>query len=73
MEITDPNKHLSYSQVIFNQLLSIPDGQRFKDCLQCGTCAGVCPFGAWMDYAPRKMIATIRFDDFKTVLNTDSV
>jgi len=73
MATTDPANNLSFTKVFFNSLLELPDGERLKTCLQCGTCAGICPYGLWMDYPPRKMIATLESDLFDEVLNAETV
>ena len=31
-------------------VLQTPDGKRILTCIQCGTCAGTCPYGEYMDY-----------------------
>jgi len=56
----------------YNQVLTAtPDGERLKQCLQCGTCSGICPHGFAMDYPPQLLIATLRADDFTSVLKSD--
>jgi Fe-S oxidoreductase len=37
-------------------LLATPEGQQIMTCLQCGTCAGACPYGEYMEYPPRAVI-----------------
>ena len=37
-------------------LLATPEGHRIMSCIQCGTCAGACPYGEHMDYPPRLVI-----------------
>jgi len=37
-------------------LLSTPEGQQIMTCLQCGTCAGACPYGEFMEFPPRAII-----------------
>ena len=44
----------------WNQVRSIPDGQKLKECLQCGTCTGSCPVSYAMDITPRETIALLR-------------
>ncbi len=41
-------------------LLATPEGQQIMSCLQCGTCAGACPYGEHMDYPPRQVINMLR-------------
>lgn len=44
----------------WNQVKSIPDGQKLKECLQCGTCTGSCPVSYAMDITPRQTVALLR-------------
>jgi len=37
-------------------LLATPEGHTIMSCLQCGTCAGACPYGEHMEYPPRQVI-----------------
>ncbi|RMD90488.1 MAG: 4Fe-4S dicluster domain-containing protein [Calditrichaeota bacterium] len=39
---------------------SVPDGEKLRDCIQCGTCSGICPMSIYMDYTPRRIIAMAR-------------
>lgn len=43
-----------------NQIASIPGGDKLYNCIQCGTCSGMCPLSPHMDYTPRQIIAMIR-------------
>ena len=36
--------------------MATPEGHQIMTCLQCGTCAGACPYGEYMEYAPRAVI-----------------
>jgi Fe-S oxidoreductase len=63
----------SVSEKFFDSLYELTDGERFKTCLQCGTCSGVCPFGYLMDFPPGRMIAWLRADIFEEVTQTDTV
>jgi dimethylglycine catabolism B len=63
----------STGKTFFNSLYELKDGERFKTCLQCGTCSGICPFGFIMKFPPGKMIGALRADIFDQVLKADSV
>jgi len=39
---------------------SIPGGEKLSDCIQCGTCSGMCPLSPYMDHTPRQIVAMIR-------------
>jgi len=41
-------------------LLATPEGRQIMTCLQCGTCAGACPYGEYMEYPPRAVINMLR-------------
>jgi heterodisulfide reductase subunit C len=66
------NEKLSVSQVFWNSLMELPDGKKFRQCIQCGTCAGVCPYGRWMQTTPRKIIAALRMNEFEDILTSDT-
>ncbi|MDX9859126.1 MAG: 4Fe-4S dicluster domain-containing protein [candidate division Zixibacteria bacterium] len=42
------------------EIASIPGGDQLFNCIQCGTCSGMCPLSPYMDYTPRQIIAMIR-------------
>ena len=73
METTTHAKSQSFSKEFFDSLYEIPDGERFKTCLQCATCSGACPFGYLMDFPPGRMISYLRAGLFEKVINTDTV
>lgn len=39
---------------------TVPGGEKLRDCIQCGTCSGICPLSIYMDYTPRRIIAMAR-------------
>jgi Fe-S oxidoreductase len=41
-------------------LLATPQGRRVLSCIQCGVCAGTCPYGEVMDHTPRRLIGLLR-------------
>lgn len=63
----------TFSEMFTDSLYEIEDGERVRTCIQCGTCGGVCPHGYWMDFSPRKMIATLRGDIFEDVMESDTM
>jgi heterodisulfide reductase subunit C len=46
------------------EVMSVPGCEKLKDCIQCGTCSGVCPLSIYMDHTPRQVMALTR-EDFK--------
>lgn len=67
------SKEVGFSQQFHNSLFEIPDGERFKNCIQCASCSGICPFGYLMAFPPGKMIAYLRAEMFDRILGTDTV
>jgi heterodisulfide reductase subunit C len=55
------------------QLMQVPGCERLKDCIQCGTCSGVCPLSIYMDYTPRQLMALTREGFKKEVLGSQTI
>ena len=53
-----------------DEIASIPGGEKIFECIQCGTCSGMCPLSASMDYTPRHLIALIRAGSKAEVLGS---
>lgn len=47
-------------ETYMKRLSVIEDGEKYKQCLQCGTCGGSCPYGIVTKFTPRKMILAVR-------------
>jgi Fe-S oxidoreductase len=73
MTTVEPSTDLTFNQKFETSLYELPDGERIRNCIQCGTCAGICPFGFWMEYTPRKMIAALRAGEFEEVIDSETV
>ena len=65
-------QELTVSQKFENSLFELEDGENVQTCIQCGACAGICPLGPWMDYAPRRMIAYMRENMFDQVIASET-
>jgi Fe-S oxidoreductase len=63
---------VSTSVSAISSIYELEDGEKFLHCIQCGTCGGVCPFGPWMDFVPRRMISAIRWGEFEQVLESET-
>jgi len=59
--------------IFLKDIYSIPDGERIKQCLQCGTCSASCPTASWMEYTPREIIAALRAGILERVLKSNTV
>ena len=51
----------------------VEDGKWVKMCMQCGVCAGSCPFGAHWEHSPQKIFMMIRAGKRDEVLTSDSM
>jgi Fe-S oxidoreductase len=67
------SESMEFSREFYDTLLKVPDGERLRACLQCGTCSGVCPYGYIMDWPPARMVAALRAGVFDRVMQTDTV
>ena len=61
------------SKAFLEHIYKLPDGERIKTCIQCGTCSGSCPTAAFMEYSPREVIAALRAGMLDRVLQTNTV
>ena len=50
-----------------------PEGRKVLTCIQCGLCAGACPYGEAMDYPPRRIIGMLRAGMLEQVFASDSL
>ena len=51
----------------------VEGGDMVKMCMQCGVCAGSCPFGPHWEHSPQKLFMMIRAGKRDEVLATDSM
>lgn len=59
--------------VTLDNLYDSVEGRRILSCIQCGTCAGTCPQGAYMQYPPRAVIGMLKAGRIEEVFNSDSL
>jgi len=60
-------------ELTFENLLDSPEGKKILSCIQCGICAGTCPYGEAMDYPPRRIINMLRSGQLDKVFSSDSL
>ncbi len=60
-------------EITLDGLLQSPRGRDLLTCIQCGTCAGTCPYGDVLDYPPRRIIGMLREGMIEEVLAGDSL
>jgi Fe-S oxidoreductase len=61
------------AELTLDNLLATPEGRELLSCIQCGTCAGTCPYGDVMDYPPRRVIGLLREGMLEEVLASESL
>jgi heterodisulfide reductase subunit C len=67
----DVNEKLN--QTFLEDIYSLPDGEKLKTCIQCGTCSASCPTSFLMDYTPRQTISAFRAGMLEQVLKSNTV
>lgn len=55
------------------EVASTPGGEGIFECLQCGSCSGICPIAPFMDYSPRRLINMVREGFRDEVLHSRTV
>jgi len=52
---------------------NVEEGEWVKMCMQCGVCAGSCPFGKHWDHPPQELFMMIRAGKREEVLSSESM
>ena len=60
-------------QAFLEQIEVMPNSEKIKSCIQCGTCTGSCPVSYAMDISPRELIALFRAGDIETILSSKTI
>jgi len=55
------------------EVMSVPGCEQLDDCIQCGTCSGVCPLSIYMDHTPRQIMELTRSDFKREVLTSNTI
>ena len=63
----------SASKISLENLYETPEGKQVLSCIQCGTCAGTCPYGEEMEYPPRRIIHMLRAGELEEVFKSESL
>jgi len=63
----------SCRKISFENLFESPEEKKILTCIQCGVCAGTCPYGEAMDYPPRRIIGMLRAGLLEKVFQSDSL
>jgi len=54
-------------------VMRVPGCEQLENCIQCGTCSGVCPLSIYMDHTPRQVMALTRADFRDEVLRSHTI
>ncbi len=57
----------------WEQIKSIPQGEKILNCIQCGTCTGSCPVSYMMDITPREIVALFRAGHLEDILHSRTI
>ena len=60
-------------EITLENLWQTVEGRKVLTCIQCGTCAGTCPYGEVMDYPPRRIIGMLRAGLLEEVYTSESL
>ena len=55
------------------EVMSVPGCEQLQNCIQCGTCSGLCPLSIYMDYTPRQVMELTRSDFKNEVLRSHTI
>ncbi len=55
------------------EVMSVPGCEQLDDCIQCGTCSGVCPLSVYMDHTPRQVMELTRSDFKHEALSSNTI
>ena len=73
--ITEPTRKLEAElrAAFWEQVKSIPRGEKIQNCIQCGTCTGSCPVSYMMDITPREAVALFRAGHIEDILHSRTI
>jgi heterodisulfide reductase subunit C len=60
-------------EAFWEQVETIPQGERIKNCIQCGTCTGACPVSYMMDITPREAVGLFRAGRLEDLLRSRTI
>jgi heterodisulfide reductase subunit C len=71
--ITLPKKESELRAAFWDQIATFPDGDKIRNCIQCGSCTGSCPVSRAMDITPRQIVALFRAGFLEDVLKSRTI
>ncbi|MBN2361505.1 MAG: 4Fe-4S dicluster domain-containing protein [Deltaproteobacteria bacterium] len=54
----------------YDAVAALPEGERLRSCLQCGSCGGTCPVARILQHTPRRLFAMVRAGMKREVLTS---
>jgi heterodisulfide reductase subunit C len=72
-ELASTAEALEIHRQFYEDVLSMPGGEKIRICQQCGTCTGSCPTSYLMDYGPREVIAAFRAGMIEKVVQSNTI
>ncbi len=68
-----PRRESDLRAASWAQVRTFPDGDRVRNCIQCGSCTGSCPVSYAMDISPRQIVALFRAGFLEEILRSRSI
>ena len=68
-----PKREAELRDAFWEQVKSIPGGEKILNCIQCGTCTGTCPVSYMMDITPREVVALFRAGHLEDILHSRTI
>ncbi len=72
-ELADDAVAHTIRAVFYQDVMSMPSGEKIRICQQCGTCTGSCPTSHMMDWGPREIIAAFRAGMIDRVVKSNTI
>ena len=69
----EPKREAELRTAFWEQIKSIPRGDKIQECIQCGTCTGSCPVSYMMDITPRETVALFRAGHLEDILHSRTI
>jgi heterodisulfide reductase subunit C len=61
------------NDLFLRELSQVPEWEKIKACIQCGTCSASCPTSWAMDYKPREIMGFFRAGKLDQILRSNTV
>ena len=68
-----PTRERDLRAAFLQQMATFPDGDKIRNCIQCGSCTGSCPVAHTMDITPREIVALFRAGFLEDILRSRAI